>query len=122
MTTPLDRGATQTATFAGGCFWCLEPSFDAEPGVIDTVVGYAGGHLDNPTYEVVLTEKSGHREAIQVTYDPEKVSYERLVEIFFHQIDPTDAGGQFADRGESYTTAIWYTSDEEKTTAESAIK
>lgn len=112
----------KVATFAGGCFWCLQPSFDAEPGVVDAVVGYAGGKVANPTYEQVLTETTGHREAIQVTYDPEQVSYERLVEIFFHQIDPTDAGGQFADRGESYTTAIWYNNDEEKSIAENFIK
>ncbi len=112
----------KVATFAGGCFWCLEPSFDAESGVLKTVVGYAGGHVENPTYEQVLGEKTGHREAIQITYDPTKVSYERLVQIFFHQIDPTDAGGQFADRGESYTTAIWYQNDAEKNIAEKFIQ
>ena len=112
----------QTATFAGGCFWCLEPSFDAESGVLQTVVGYAGGHEENPTYEEVLGEKTGHREAIQVTYDPTKVSYERLIQIFFHQIDPTDVGGQFADRGESYTTAIWYSDEIEKKIAEDFIQ
>lgn len=112
----------KVATFAGGCFWCLEPSFDAEPGVLKTVVGYAGGYVENPTYEQVLWEKTGHREAIQVTYDPMKVSYERLVQIFFHQIDPTDAGGQFADRGESYTTAIWFQDDAEKNIAEQFIQ
>lgn len=111
----------RVATFAGGCFWCLEPSYDAEPGVVKTVVGYAGGRTENPTYEEVYSNKTGHREAIQVTYDQDKVSYARLVEIFFHQIDPTDAEGQFADRGESYTTAIWYTSDEEKKIAEDFI-
>jgi peptide methionine sulfoxide reductase msrA/msrB len=112
----------QVATFAGGCFWCLDPAFDTEPGVVSAIVGYAGGHVENPTYEQVLGKKTGHREAIQVTYDPTKVSYERLVEIFFHQIDPTDAGGQFADRGEPYMTAIWYNNDEEKKTAEDFIK
>lgn len=111
----------KVATFAGGCFWCLEPSYDAEPGVVKTVVGYAGGNTENPSYEEVYSNKTGHREAIQVTYDPDKVTYARLVEIFFHQIDPTDAGGQFSDRGESYTTAIWYTSDEEKKIAEDYI-
>jgi peptide methionine sulfoxide reductase msrA/msrB len=112
----------QTATFAGGCFWCLDPAFDNEPGVLQAIVGYAGGHEENPTYEQVLSEKTGHREAIQVTYDPTKVSFNRLVEVFFHQIDPTDAGGQFADRGESYTTAIWYQNEEEKKIAEDFIK
>ena len=113
---------TQSATFSGGCFWCLQPSFDAEPGVLRGVVGYAGGHIENPTYEQVLSEKTGHRESIQIFYDPAKVSYKRLVELFFHQIDPTDAGGQFSDRGESYTTTIWYTSEEEKKIAEDVKK
>ena len=97
-TAPVIPENAKVATFAGGCFWCLQPSFDAETGVVEAIVGYAGGKLENPTYEQVLSETTGHREAIQVTYDPTKVSYERLVEIFFHQIDPTDAGGQFADR------------------------
>lgn len=112
----------KVATFAGGCFWCLKPSYDAEPGVVKTVVGYAGGRTENPSYEEVYSNKTGHREAIQVTYDPDKVTYARLVEILFHQIDPTDAGGQFSDRWESYTTAIWYTSDAEKKIAEDFIK
>ncbi len=109
------------ATFSGGCFWCLEPAFVREPWVTQTVVWYAGGHRENPTYEEVCSEKTGHRESIQMTYDPEKISYQRLVEIFFHQIDPTDSGGQFADRGESYTTAIWYHDDEQKKIAEKYI-
>lgn len=88
----------KTATFAGGCFWCLDPAFDNEPGVFQSIVGYAGGYIENPNYEQVLGKQTGHRESIQVTYDPTKVSYERLVEVFFHQIDPTDDGGQFADR------------------------
>lgn len=112
----------KAATFAWGCFWCLQPSFDAEPGVLRAIVGYAGGHVENPTYEQVLSETTGHRESIQVIYDPTQVSYGRLVEIFFHQIDPTDAGGQFADRWESYTTAIWYQTDEEKDIAMSVIQ
>lgn len=121
-TTPTIPENAKVATFAGGCFWCLQPSFDAEPGVIKAVVGYAGGHVENPSYEKVLSETTGHREAIQITYNPEKVSYNRLVEIFFHQIDPTDAGGQFADRGESYTTALWYQTEEEKKIAEDFIQ
>lgn len=124
-TTPLHpplSGGQMQATFAGGCFWCLQPAFDAEPGVLDAVVGYAGGHVENPTFEQVFSKTTGHREAIQITYDPDQVSYQRLVEIFFRQIDPTDAGGQFADRGENYTTAIWYQTDEEKTIAESVIQ
>lgn len=113
--------SAKVATFAGGCFWCLQPAFDAEPGVFETRVGYAGGHTIDPTYEQVLTETTWHRESIQVTYDPEKVSYERLLEVFFYQIDPTDAGGQFSDRWESYTTAIWYSSEEEKKISEDFI-
>ncbi len=112
----------RVATFAGGCFWCLEPAYDAEPGVLQTILWYAGGRTENPTYEEVYSEKTGHRESIQVTYDPDKVSYERLVQILFHQIDPTDTGGQFSDRWESYTTAIWYISDEEKKIAEDFIQ
>ncbi len=122
LTTETPPAGQALATFAGGCFWCMQPSFDAEAGVSVTVVGYAGGHMANPSYEDVLTEKTGHREAIQITYDPAKVTYKRLVELFFHQIDPTNAIGQFADRGESYTTAIWYRNDEEKKIAEEVIK
>lgn len=120
-TAPIPENA-KVATFAGGCFWCLQPSFDAETGVLKTAVGYAGGRTENPTYEEVYSNKTGHRESIQVTYDPEIVSYARLVEILFHQIDPTDANGQFSDKWESYTTAVWYSSDEEKTVAEEFIK
>lgn len=120
--TPIIPENARVATFAGGCFWCLEPPFDAEPGVVKTIVGYAGWHLENPSYEDVLTEKTGHREAIQVTYDPSIVGYKRLVELFFHQIDPTNTRGQFADNGESYTSAIWYTTDEEKKIAEEVKK
>jgi peptide methionine sulfoxide reductase msrA/msrB len=106
------------AIFAGGCFWCIQPLFDQTPGVISTRVGYTGGHIANPTYEEVCAETTGHREAIEITYDPGKVSYEKLLHVYWRAIDPTDAGGQFYDRGESYTTAIFYTSPEQKTAAE----
>lgn len=111
---------TETAVFAGGCFWCVESDFDKLPGVVSTTSGYTGGHLKNPTYRDVTSETSGHREAVEVAYDPARVSYARLVEYFFRHIDPTDAGGQFCDRGESYTTAIFVANAAERATAEAA--
>lgn len=113
---------TKKATFAGGCFWCMQPPFDAKEGVISTVVGYSGGQTDNPTYEAVSTGRTGHLEAIEVTYDPQKVSFTELVDIFWRQIDPTQADGQFADRGQQYTSAIFYQDDEEKKIAELSKK
>ena len=107
-----------TAIFAGGCFWCMEPPFDAAEGVIRTRVGYTGGHVANPTYEQVVSKATGHYEAIEVVYDPAKISYEQLLGIFWENIDPTDAGGQFADRGQSYQTAIFYLDDLQKKAAE----
>ena len=106
------------AIFAGGCFWCIQPFFDQTPGVISATVGYTGGHVANPTYQQVCGETTGHREAIDVVYDPAKVSYEKLLDVYWHSIDPTDAGGQFYDRGESYTTAIFYTTPEQLKAAE----
>jgi peptide methionine sulfoxide reductase msrA/msrB len=106
------------ATFAGGCFWCLQPAFDAEPGVKATIVGYSGGTKENPTFDEVYYGKTGHRESMQLYFDPAEISYERLVSIFWKQIDPTDEGGQFADRGQSYKTAIFYHDDEQKRIAE----
>ena len=125
LTSPA-RGAAaesdlRTAIFAGGCFWCVESDFDAVPGVVETVSGYTGGITPNPTYKQVTYEKTGHREAVRITYDPKKVSYETLVDILFHSVDPTDDGGQFCDRGESYTTAIFATTPEQKRIAE-AVK
>ncbi|MBI4223438.1 MAG: peptide-methionine (S)-S-oxide reductase MsrA, partial [Deltaproteobacteria bacterium] len=98
----------QKATFAGGCFWCMEGPFEAREGVTEVVSGYTGGQKENPTYEEVSAGITGHAEAIQVTFDPAKVSYEKLLEIFWLQIDPTDAGGQFVDRGSQYRSAIFY--------------
>lgn len=103
-----------TAIFAGGCFWCMVHPFDEWPGVIDVVSGYTGGHKENPTYEEVCSHTTGHREAVRITFDPEVISYAKLLEIFWHQIDPTDAGGQFYDRGDSYQAAIYYTNDEQR--------
>jgi peptide methionine sulfoxide reductase msrA/msrB len=105
---------TRTAIFAGGCFWCIQPAFDKAKGVIKTIVGYCGGTEPNPTYEVVSSEKTGYRESIQITYDPAKISYEQLLDIYWRQIDPTQADGQFTDIGPSYRAAIFYGNDDEK--------
>lgn len=110
--------AYQQATFAGGCFWCMEPSFEKMSGVVDVVAGYAGGKEEDPTYEEVSTGQTGHREAVQITYDPEKVSYADLLNVFWRQIDPTDPDGQFADRGSQYRTAIFYHGTGQKKLAE----
>ena len=106
------------ATFAGGCFWCVESDFDAVPGVVETISGYTGGTAENPTYKQVTAGGTGHREAVQIRYDPKQVSYERLLHIFWRSVDPTDDGGQFCDRGESYQTAIFVGNDEERRLAE----
>ena len=97
---------SQSAIFAGGCFWCVESDFDKLPGVTATTSGYAGGHLDNPTYKTVTRGNSGHYEVVKVDYDPAVVSYDKLLEVFWHSVDPTDEGGQFCDRGQSYATAV----------------
>ena len=111
---------TEKALFAGGCFWCIEAGFSLVPGVIKATAGYTGGTIENPTYEQVTSGKTGHREAVEITYDPEKVSYEKLLDIFLKQIDPTDSAGQFADRGFQYTTAIYYFNKEQKEQAQKA--
>lgn len=100
--------ATKTALFAGGCFWCMQPSYDNTPGVTATSVGYAGGDAKTANYDAVSTGKTGHVEVIQVTYDPTKVSYEKLLETYWENIDPTDDKGQFADRGSQYVPLIYY--------------
>ena len=110
----------EVATFAGGCFWCVESDFDTVPGVTRTVSGYTGGHVDNPTYRQVTSETTGHREAVQIYFDPKQVSYSELLEIFWRSVDPTDSGGQFCDRGESYTTAIFANSDEQRMLAQAS--
>ncbi|MGB0843732.1 MAG: peptide-methionine (S)-S-oxide reductase MsrA [Alphaproteobacteria bacterium] len=104
-TTPQAQSGA-SAIFAGGCFWCVESDFDKLPGVVATTSGYAGGHLDNPTYKSVTRGNSGHYEVVKVDYDPSRVSYDKLLEVFWHSVDPTDDGGQFCDRGQSYQTAI----------------
>jgi len=112
--------ATETAIFAGGCFWCIQPAFDKAKGVIKTVVGYSGGTEPNPTYELVTSEKTRYREAIEITYDPAKISYDQLLDIYWRQIDPTQADGQFSDIGPSYRAAIFYGNDYEKKVAEAS--
>jgi peptide methionine sulfoxide reductase msrA/msrB len=108
----------RTATFAGGCFWCMESDFEKVGGVAEVISGYTGGHKESPTYEQVSAGKTGHVEAVRVLYDPKKVSYKELLEVFWRHVDPTDPGGQFVDRGEQYRTAIFYQDEEEKRLAE----
>ena len=110
------------AVFAGGCFWCMVKPFDKYDGVSSVIVGYTGGNIENPTYEQVCNMKTGHYEAVEITYDEEKVSYKELLEAFFKSIDPTDDGGQFYDRGDSYKTAIFYQDENQKRIAEDYIK
>ena len=108
------------ATFAGGCFWCVESDFDTVPGVVETISGYTGGTVDDPTYKQVTAGGTGHLEAVQIHYDPKQISYERLLHIFWRSVDPTDGGGQFCDRGESYQTAIFVGNEEERRLAEAS--
>lgn len=115
---PANAANLEKATFAGGCFWCMEPAFDITEGVVETVVGYTGGSVKNPTYEQVSEGTTGHVEAIEVTFDPAKVSYEDLLEIYWENVDPFDAEGQFADKGSQYLTAIFYHGDSQREAAE----
>ncbi len=109
---------SQKATFAGGCFWCIESEFKAIHGVLDAVSGYTGGHVENPTYDQVCTGASGHIEAVEILFDPSEIDYEELVDVFWRQIDPTDRDGQFADRGSQYQPVIFYHDDTQKEIAE----
>ncbi|NOR50551.1 MAG: peptide-methionine (S)-S-oxide reductase MsrA [Desulfuromonadales bacterium] len=106
------------ATFAGGCFWCMEPPFGKLDGVVATTAGYTGGHKENPTYQEVSSGETGHTEALQVTYDPQKINYSQLLEVFWHNINPADSDGQFADRGSQYRPAIFHHDEEQKQLAE----
>jgi peptide methionine sulfoxide reductase msrA/msrB len=108
----------EKATFAGGCFWCMVKPFDEQAGIEKVVSGYTGGHKENPTYKEVCSETTGHYEAVQITYDPQVFPYEELLNVFWSQIDPTDPGGQFHDRGDSYRTAIFYHTEEQRELAE----
>jgi peptide methionine sulfoxide reductase msrA/msrB len=124
----LDRSAAdgeevlETATFAGGCFWCVESAFDDVPGVAAAVSGYTGGDEPNPSYDEVSSGRTGHVEAVEIRFDPNTVTYEELLHIFWRQIDPTDAGGQFADRGSQYRTYVFFHDDEQRRFAESSKK
>lgn len=112
----------KVATFAGGCFWCMEPPFDKLEGVVKTISGYSGGELKDPSYRQVSSGRTKHIEAIQVHYDPKKVSYKKLLQVFWRQIDPTDNGGQFVDRGYQYSSAIFYNNATELKLAQDSKK
>ncbi len=114
----MSKHKLELATFAGGCFWCMVQPFDELPGIESVISGYTGGEKENPTYEEVCSNATGHLEAVQITFNPVIFPYERLLELFWQQIDPTDDGGQFYDRGESYRTAIFYHSEEQRKLAE----
>jgi peptide-methionine (S)-S-oxide reductase len=115
VTQAAERGE---AIFAGGCFWCMETAFEGVPGIQSAVSGYAGGAKKNPTYEEVSSGGTGHAEVVKVTFDPAKISYAKLLEIFWHNIDPISAGGQFCDRGTQYRSGIFYLDDAQKKAAE----
>ena len=109
-----------TAVFAGGCFWCEETAFEGVPGVVAVISGYTGGHVANPTYEQVGSGVTGHAESVQVIYDPDKISYEKLLDIFWHNVDPLQADGQFCDHGNQYRSAIFYKDAAQKQAAEAS--
>lgn len=116
-----DKGL-EKATFAGGCFWCMEPPFDALAGVVSTTVGYTGGEVKNPSYEQVSMGGTGHFESVEVLYDPKKITYQKLLDVFWHNVNPTDGGGQFCDRGPQYRTAIFYHDEVQHRLAEESKK
>ena len=109
-----------TAVFAGGCFWCEETAFEGVPGVVAVISGYTGGQVPNPTYEQVSSGVTGHAESVQVIYDPSKISYEKLLDIFWHNIDPSQANGQFCDHGNQYRSAIFFKDEGERKAAEAS--
>jgi methionine-S-sulfoxide reductase len=111
-----------SAIFAGGCFWCMEPPFDAVPGVTATISGYTGGRTQDPTYNEVSSGRTGHKEVVKVVYDPSRVTYEQLLAIFWRNVDPHDARGQFCDKGDQYTSAIFVASPQERQAAEASLK
>ena len=116
----VDEENLAKAIFAGGCFWCMEPPFDKLEGVVSTTSGYTDGETANPSYKAVSSGRTGHTEAVEILYDPEKVSYQKLLEVFWVNVDPTDGGGQFCDRGSQYRTGIFYHSEEERELAEAS--
>ena len=117
---PTPAAGQAVATFAGGCFWCMESPFDDLPGVIATTSGYTGGRVENPSYEQVSYEDTGHAEAVQVLFDPAKISYERLLEVFWHNIDPTALDAQFCDVGNQYRSEIFYHDETQKSAAQAS--
>ncbi|MCC6535285.1 MAG: peptide-methionine (S)-S-oxide reductase MsrA [Burkholderiales bacterium] len=117
---PKPAARTEVATFAGGCFWCMEPPYDVLPGVISTTSGYIGGQKKNPTYEEVSAGTTGHTEAVQVVYDPSKISYPRLLEVFWRNIDPTTPNAQFCDHGSQYRSGIFFHNDEQRRLAQAS--
>ncbi|PKN64588.1 MAG: methionine sulfoxide reductase [Deltaproteobacteria bacterium HGW-Deltaproteobacteria-15] len=118
MKKKIEAGNLRRATFAAGCFWCVEADFEKIPGVVEVISGYTGGHRENPSYDEVSAGKTGHVEAVQVLYDPEKVSYGELLDVFWRHVDPTDPAGQFVDRGSQYRSAIFYHDEEQRRLAE----
>ena len=112
---------TEKATLAGGCFWCMQPPYDNLPGVISTTVGYTGGHIKNPTYDQVISGTTGHLEAVEIVFDPKKIQYETILDVFWKNIDPTNLFGQFADTGPQYLTAIFFHSKEQQMIALNSI-
>lgn len=112
--TATEPPAYETAIFAGGCFWCMEAPFDGLEGVISTTPGYTGGHTKNPTYKDVSNGGTGHAEAVQIVYDPEKLSYAKLLDVFWHNVDPTNAHGQFCDNGDQYRSEIFYQNEDQR--------
>src|SRR5215831_4918103 len=108
---------TQTAIFAGGCFWSMEVQFETRPGILSVVSGYSGGHVANPSYEEVSSGMTGHKESVEVKFDPSKISYEQLLSIYWHGIDPTQSDGQFCDHGDEYQSVIFYRDDAQKQAA-----
>lgn len=116
-----DVSQVATATFAGGCFWCMEPPYDKLDGVIDTRSGFSGGHVVNPSYEQVVRGGTGHLEVVQITYDPNKVTYEQLLDVFWRNIDPFQANGQFCDIADTYRSAIFVHNDEQQRLAEASL-
>jgi peptide-methionine (S)-S-oxide reductase len=120
MTSAAQAQPTQTAILAGGCFWCMESDMKAVPGVVSVESGYTGGKLANPTYKQVLTEKTGHYEAVRVRFDPRRITYRRLLDRYWKLVDPTDIGGQFCDRGASYRPAVFVQGAAQRKTAEAS--
>ena len=111
---------TETAVFAGGCFWCTESDFEKTPGVVEAVSGYTGGRVENPSYKQVSAGGTGHVESVRVTFDPARLSYEALLEVFWRHVDPTDPGGQFVDRGAQYRSVIFYADEAQRQAAEAS--